>query len=90
MPVRHVTLEANVVQTVSCEGDFSTVAVFPYGGAVASVWVNVADTDPTEAGDDCYVVPFGARRVIDRPGQIGTSDARLLSTAAVVVEVEYA
>lgn len=90
MPVRHVTLAPDVVQTVSCPGDYSTVAVFPYAGSAGTVWVNVADADPTAAGDDCYVVPFGSRRIIDRPDQTGASDARLLSSAAVTVEVEYA
>lgn len=89
MPVRHVTLSPNVVQTVSCAGDYDSAAIFPYGGASGPVWVNVADADPTVAGDDCYYVPFGSRRVISRPGQTGVSDARLLSTVAVTVEVEY-
>lgn len=88
MPVRHVTLRPDTVATVTVDGDYDTVAVLPYAGTDA-VWVNVADTDPTVGGDDCYYVPQGARRAISRPGQTGASDARLISAGAVTVEVEY-
>lgn len=89
MPVRTVTLNAGVVSTVTVPGDYDQVAVFHTGNVSNDVYATANDTDPVAAGNDVYLIPAGAQRVLNRPGQTGDSDVRLLSSGGVVVEVEF-
>jgi hypothetical protein len=88
--IRHITLTANQVATVSVEGDYDYVAVLHRGNVETDLWVASPGTgDPVADGDDCYLVLAGTQRVIPRPGVVGASSVRLLCTQAAKVEVEF-
>jgi hypothetical protein len=88
--VRHLTLTANQVATVTIQGDHEYVGVLHLGNVENPVWATAVGTqNPTANGDDVYTVLPGTQRVIPRPGASGASTVRLLCAAAAQIEVEF-
>ena len=81
---KHVTLAANVAQTVTLDNMYySKVEVVNRGDTEA--WVRTDGTNPAVEGEDSIVVP--ARSFIVLPAPDGTIGVRLLSSAAVKISV---
>lgn len=85
--VRHRTAGV-AAANVDLGVDVGSVAVLNRSTTGADVFVRTDGTNPTVEGDDCFVVPAGARRTILAEGN-GNTVVRYIATAAgVKIEIE--
>lgn len=80
--VRHGTLVADVVTTVTFTEDHERVEVLNRNG-VAAVYFRFDGVDPTVAGNDCLVAPAAIGGVLHEVESGGATEVRLISSGAV-------
>lgn len=84
--IKSGTLTGGAVTTVSITHHNNAVEVVNRT-QTGAIWVRVDGTNPTVAGDDCYVV-LGARRIPVPGPDITAADVRLISADALDYTVE--
>jgi hypothetical protein len=90
MAIRHGTLTANTVATVSLTRDLREVAVMHKGNVQDPIYVRCDGTAATVAGNDTYSVLPGQHRTIPRIWSSGSPTAvSIISAGAVQYEVEF-
>jgi hypothetical protein len=80
------TLTANTVAPLTITDHNNWVEVVNRS-QTGEIWVRTDGTDPTVAGNDCYVV-LGARRLHITKADTQSADVRLISNAALAYTVE--
>ncbi len=85
---QHRTLTANTVATVTLDSGAQRVEILNVDGA-AAVYVTVDRTDPTVAGDGCWVLPAAVGSLELKPRGAGDSIAvvKLISSGTPKVSV---
>lgn len=75
--IKHGTLVADTVATVSLTGSHSAIEIMNVNGA-AAIYFRTDGEDPEVAGDDCEVIPaaMGAAMAVD-PGD--TASVKMIS-----------
>ncbi len=53
------TLTASTVTTVSLDEPYENIVVYNRSASTDEIWIRNDGTNPTVAGDDCYLVPAG-------------------------------
>lgn len=85
--VKHATLVAATVTTLSLDAGYQSVEVLNRDGA-AEVFVTVDGTEPTVEGEDCFALPatIGALEV---PAELGgwVTEVKLISSGTPKVTV---
>lgn len=82
--VKHATLAAATVDTVTLGSDANRVEVYNRG--TGDLYFTVSGGTPTVAGDDCYIASSGAALQVDVP-TAGNTVVKLISAAAVPYSV---
>lgn len=90
MAIRHGTLTANTVATVTLSRDLREVAVMHKGNDSSVIYARCDGTAATVGGNDCYAVLPGQHRTIPRIWNMGSpTNVSLISGGAVDYEVEF-